>query len=438
MNILSTITQFTRQHSLLESNALHITAVSGGADSVCLLLCMMELGYRVHAAHCNFMLRGDESLRDEQFVSDLCLRLGVPLSIAHFDTREYAALHKVSIEMAARQLRYAYFEQLRRDLGAATICVAHHSDDQAETVLMNLLRGTGIEGMTGMKPRNGNIVRPLLCLSRNDIEQWLKERGQTWVTDSTNMVADVLRNKLRLQAIPLLEQIYPGATQNIVRSAQWAAEAFAVYRKNMAETIARIVSDGSVRLDALMAEPSAESILFEWLQPYGFTPATIAAIRLDALEQGRQWLSATHRLTFHQGALVLTPIRPERPTLRIPETGRYIYDDTTTFTIKVVDDATVSRDANVATLDADKVKMPLTIRPVMEGDRFHPFGMRGTKLVSDYLTDRKMSIDEKLQQLAVNDAQGRIIWLVGQRSDQRFCVDRSTKRTMVLSELPNS
>ena len=193
------VSDFIGKHQLLSHEGLHLVALSGGPDSVALLLVLRELGYKIEAAHCNFHLRGEESDRDEEFVKSLCNKLDIPFHIIHFDTREYATLHQVSVEMAARDLRYGYFRQLCQDIGAASVCVAHHRDDAVETLLMNLLRGSGIHGLTGIRPKNGAIVRPLLCVSREEIEQYLHSIGQDYVTDSTNLVNDVMRNKIRLE-----------------------------------------------------------------------------------------------------------------------------------------------------------------------------------------------------------------------------------------------
>ena len=205
----SKVEAYINKHKLLETSNLYLAALSGGADSVALLLLLKEGGFNVHAAHCNFRLRGAESDRDEAFCVELCRQQGVELHRAHFDTREYAAVHKVSIEMAARELRYRWFSQLREDIGASGVCVAHHRDDSVETVLLNLVRGTGLRGLTGIQPRNGDVLRPLLCVSRAEIEQYLTDRGQGYVTDSTNLEADVMRNKIRLQLIPLLKTLNP-------------------------------------------------------------------------------------------------------------------------------------------------------------------------------------------------------------------------------------
>ena len=398
---------------------------------------MKELGYRIEAVHCNFHLRGDESDRDEKFVIELCKKNDVAIHLTHFDTKTYASLHQVSIEMAARQLRYHYFEQLRNDIGAHSVCVAHHLDDSVETMLLNLIRGTSIEGLTGIKWRNGHIVRPLLCVRRNDIEQWLKERGQDYVTDSTNLVADVQRNQLRLDIIPRLEQMNPGVVNNIVRTAGWMSEVNCVYQDAMRQTLSKIVKDDAIRQDDLFAQPSAECVLFEWLTPFGFTPATIAAIytklTTQELEEGLQWLSPTHQLVTH-GQQLIVALRPEeRPTLPLPEPGNYHYDDLTSFSIKILDSNTISFEADVATLDADKITFPITIRPVQQGDRFQPFGMKGSKLVSDYLTDAKLSIIEKQRQLVLTNADGRILWLVGRRTDGRFAIRKATRRTLLVN-----
>ena len=188
------IKDYISQNNLLTDGTTVVVGLSGGADSTALLLILIRLGYRVHAVHCNFHLRGDESNRDQQFVTDLCNRLGIELEICQYDTQKYASEHGISIEMAARELRYADFERIMQKCGACAVCIAHHRDDSVETVLLNLIRGTGI------KPRNGNIIRPLLCVSRQEIEDWLKEIGQPYVTDSTNLESDYTRNT-RLQLV---------------------------------------------------------------------------------------------------------------------------------------------------------------------------------------------------------------------------------------------
>lgn len=435
MRFLDTIAQFIERQHLLNREKRYLVALSGGADSVCMLMVMHQMGYQIEAVHCNFHLRGDESNRDENFVKELCKQLHIELHLIHFDTITYAKTHQVSIEMAARELRYRYFEELRQDIGADGICVAHHQDDSVETILMNLLRGTGIHGLTGIKARNGYILRPLLCVSRNEITAWLEEQKQPFITDSSNLEADVTRNKIRLNIIPQLKDINPSACQQILTTAQRLNEAAAVYDETMRETLSRIKSNDSIDVNTLIQEPSPESILFEWLMPLGFSPKIIESISLslNTLQAGKEWQSASHQLTFNQGRLMVEPVTDELPTLRIPETGNYIYHETAKLRIELIHGQHIEKDPSKASLDASKVHFPLTLRPIRTGDRFQPFGMKGTKLVSDYLTDRHISIFEKRRTLVLCDRDGQIIWLVNHRPDTHFCINDISQETLAFS-----
>lgn len=432
--VINKVAEFIARHELLTKNGLHLVALSGGADSVALLLVLQRLGYRVEAAHCNFRLRGDESDRDEAFVRQLCEERGVPLHLIHFDTKTYAALHQVSIEMAARELRYGYFEQLRQDIGATDVCVAHHRDDAVETLLMNLLRGTGIHGLTGIRPRNGHIVRPLLGVSRQEIVEHLDSIGQPYVTDSTNLVNDVLRNKLRLDVLPLLRTLNPRASENIYRTACRMAEAEKVYNAAMESAKKRVTTaDCTLSINALKQEPSPEYVLFELLSPLGFSPDSIEQIAacLDA-QTGRSFCSETHELLFDRGQIVVQERQSLPSSLVIPETGVYVYGERKV-RVEQTSDITISRDPAVATLDAALVRFPLTVCPVREGDRFQPYGMQGSRLVSDFLTDRKQNLFDRRRQLVITDASGAILWLVGQRTDHRFRVTDATATVLRLS-----
>ena len=448
------ISDYISKHSLLSRDALHLVALSGGADSVALLRILRDLDYKIEAAHCNFHLRGSESDRDEAFVRQLCDSLGIKLHLIHFDTETYASVHQVSIEMAARELRYGYFRSLCKDIGAETVCVAHHRDDAVETFLMNLLRGSGIHGLTGIRPKNGPIVRPLLCVGRQDILDYLHSIGQDYVTDSTNLESIVLRNKLRLQVLPLLKQLNPKAVENIDKTANYLREAEKVYnayfagnpdrgqvpvRNNPAQMSDRYLSPVRIPLDEITKQPSAECFLHEWLAPYGFNPSQIAQI-LDDLtgESGREFLSATHTLLIDRSQLVLEPKQAEIKPLRIPEAGNYRFLPEILFSVKLTDDISISKSAECATLDAANIQFPLTVRQVASGDAFCPFGMEGRKLVSDFLTDRKISLLEKRRQLVITAANGDIIWLVGQRTDHRYRITASTRQVLSITLNHNS
>ena len=434
----SKVGDYIKKHKLLNANDLYLVALSGGADSVALLLLLKEAGYNVHAAHCNFHLRGAESDRDEAFCVELCQQLGVELHRAHFDTREYAELHKVSIEMAARELRYKWFDQLRQDMGAAGICVAHHRDDSVETVLLNLVRGTGLRGLTGIQPRNGFILRPFLCVSRAEIEAFLSGRGQKYVTDSTNLEADVLRNKVRLQVLPLLCELNPAVSENIQRTAENLVEA-----QKILDAISDNYKDSNIlELSELEKYGSSEYVVFEWLKNYGFNGSQVhqildadsggivsSASGYDVLKDRTRLIVEKTDVTYqaHRNVISMTSKR-----IVVPEEGTYILDENSK--VKVRKCAVyVSKNPKIATLDADKVVFPLTIRRVEEGDWMVPYGMKGRKLLSDLMTDLKKTVFEKRRQLVVVDAQGVIVWAVGLRTSQRVAVSDATGSVLEFS-----
>ena len=427
--MLSKVKDYIKKHNLLNSNDLYLVALSGGVDSVALLLLLDEMGCQLHAVHCNFHLRGEESDRDEHFCEQLCQQKNIPFHRIHFDTLTYAEAHKISVEMAARELRYRYFEQLREDIGAAGVCVAHHRDDTVETVILNLVRGTGLRGLTGIQPKNGNILRPLLGVSRAEIEEYLRKKGQEYVTDHTNLETDVLRNKVRLQVIPLLRQLNPAVSENIQRTTENLSDAQAVLDAVMLPY--QHVKE--LDLNQLTDTASREYITFEWLKNYGFNGAQVRQI-LTA-ETGRVFSSPQgYDVLVDRGHLLVEPSLKPMKNLRIPEEGTYVLDDQTRISVKT-EPVWISRDAAVATVDVSRVRFPLTVRRVEEGDWMIPFGMEGRKLLSDLMTDRKMTVFEKRRQLVVVDGEGNMVWLVGIRTDNRCRVSSDT--TEVLSFYTN-
>lgn len=441
--MLNKVARYVAEHHLLKPDGHYLIALSGGADSVGMLLIAKELGWNVEAIHCNFKLRGTESDRDEKFCQQLCRKYDVPLHLVHFDTRSYAALHKQSIEMAARELRYNYFEQLSHDLEMDGIFVAHHQDDSVETLLMNLVRGTGVNGLRGIRPvqRWGTltVIRPLLSVNRHEIEDFLHQRGQDFVTDSSNMVPDVVRNKIRLQVIPLLKTINPAAVDNMAKTAERVDEAAHVYEEVMLSEVERIRQPlaGGV-FSAPIAAINCESVLYYLLKDYGFAPAQVEQIyaRLHGSSVGTTYSAGNYTLVVDRTHILLgETAENDFSPKRIPEEGNYVFGDDLKLKISRFHrtaDFSPSKDADVATLDDETVAFPLTLRAVREGDRFHPFGMKGCKLVSDYLTDRKRSLLEKRRQLVVEDAEGKLVWLVGERTDNRCRITENTQQILLL------
>ena len=441
--MLNKIKQFIASEHLLQVDALYLVALSGGADSVALLLCLKELGYRVEAVHCNFHLRGEESLRDEQFCEDLCQRENIPLHKVHFDTQAYADLHKVSIEMAARELRYRYFFQLKEALGADGVCVGHHKEDSVETILINLVRGTGLSGLMGIRPRNHDVIRPLLCVTRQEIEDYLRQQAVSFVTDSTNLIDDVVRNKIRLNVLPQLSEINPSVTDAILTTANHLSEVEAIVQESLKEALGKAVSfinsatqvssnslsnePFQLDLSVVRTFPSSSYLLFYILKPLGFSSSQIVEMisHLDG-QTGQLWYSPSHELTHDRGVFMVLPREEAEPRqLVIPETGRYVYDEQ--LSLRLTERALTpssnvffSKVPTIVDLDASSIRFPLTLRRVAEGDRFTPLGMRGTQLMSDFLTNLKRNRFEKRNQLVLLDATGTILWVLGLRINDRF------------------
>ena len=349
----------------------------------------------------------------------------MPLSVKHFDTREEARRRGISIEMAARDLRYEWFRSMRNAVddpathlpGLQTpVAVAHHLDDQAETLLLNLIRGTGLRGMAGMHPRHDGIIRPLLCLSREEILQYLERRGQTYVTDSTNNERDALRNRLRLDVVPLLRSLNPAAVRHLSLACENVRHSLPYYIKGIDAAFA----ESDVTEDTFpLASLSGRTLLHEWLAGKGFNASQEQEmLGAAAMETGRMWHSRSHSVLRDRDALLVTPREPVaalQPELRqeiVTAIGRTGPD--------------------VAYFDADLLAGPIEVRPVRRGDSFVPFGMTGRKLVSDYLTDRKMNRLQKAAQY-VATCGGEIIWLIGQRSDNRFRVGKNTRHILKLT-----
>lgn len=434
------IEKYISRYELLSHNGFYLVALSGGPDSVALLLLLKDLGYHIEAVHCNFHLRGAESDRDENFCIELCNKHGMALHRVHFDTMAYADLHHMSIEMAARELRYRYFEQLRTDLQADAICVAHHRDDQVETVLLHLIRGTGIKGLTGMKPKNGRIVRPFLGVSHQDILDYLSSRHQDYVIDSTNLERDAQRNQLRLDIIPLMEKMNSAAKANIARTATILSDIQSFTEQQLYTFATSIQRDGSYNFSAIQNNVHGKLVLWYILNDKGFNRQQLDEM-YACTDTNKEWLS-NHYVAFIEKDILHIISRDiwyaHLPSLRIPECGTYCYSfsdqESRKFRIQEItaDSVTIDKRPQYAFLDADKITFPLTIRPTSQGDRFIPFGMKGSKLISDFMKDQKLSILQRKRQLIIADSQGKVIWIVGQRIDNRVAVSQTTKKMIVI------
>ena len=412
---------YIRQHHLLEEGARVLVGLSGGPDSVCLARILDSLGYGVVAVHCNFHLRGDESLRDEQFVVSLCQQMGWELHRVDFDTQTYAQHRKISIEMAARELRYEHFRSLLHDTQACVIAVGYHQDDNIETLLLNAVRGTGIRGLCGMQPRNNDVVRPLLCLTRQEILAHLADIQQDFVTDHTNLEDAYARNKVRLDVLPLLEHINPGAMKNLASTQENLAEVMKVYQQAMQQSLAECVEQRAngeiyIHIAKLQSHPSPISILHETLSPLGFNKAQMEDMLHTLHESGKVFTAEGRRALVDRQHIIV-----EAAHYPMPAIHQEVVD---------VQDLHMQKDPSHAYLDADKLHGELTLRTPRTGDTFAPFGMGGKrKLLSDFLTDQKLSLFEKEHQPLLMDG-NEIAWVVGRRSSELYRVDEHTKRVL--------
>lgn len=427
-----------RDRQLLPPSSKPLVALSGGADSVALLRLLEQSGFEFEAAHCNFHLRGEEANRDQQFVESLCRQRNIPLHVAHFQTSEYALQKGISIEMAARELRYRFFEETLKNQGLTHIVVAHHRDDNAETMLLNLLRGTGLRGLTGMKWQNGKIVRPLLGASKQDILDYLEEIGQPFVTDSSNLVADVRRNRIRLQILPALKEIYPSAVDSLLQTASHLEESLALQEhcvRQLQHTFCRPQPDGSLHIliKSLLSSPTPNLLLFETLRPWQFNSAQIVEILQSIKHTGAQFHSAKAVLAINREVLIVQPdqqIEFSEQTFTPPAEILTPWGKLKADYISPNELQTLKCAPNTALIDADKTTSLLTLRLVQSGDKFQPFGMRGCKSVSRFLIDAKVPSIEKERQTVVCD-HDKIVWLTGHRIAQPFAI-RSDKTRQIL------
>lgn len=434
------VQSFINKEQLLLPQAKVIVGLSGGADSVALLHILHSLGYQCIAAHCNFKLRNEESDRDESFVREFVDEFKIPAHFINFETIEYAKSHNISIEMAARDLRYAWFEKIRIEQDASAIAVAHHIDDNVETLLMNLVRGTGLRGMTGIPVRNGHIIRPMLCFTREEILEYLVRYNLEFVEDSTNASSDYMRNIFRNEVIPLLEQINP-AVKNILSQTidrfKGIQSEFQTYMSILSTKIVEYQNDEIyIDIEMLKNEPHPATVLFELTYSYGFHSDQIQDIvnQLDGIS-GKIFNSDTHRLLKDRKKLIIKKIDIIDSTeLAISESLEEVFSPIhLQFLLQNNStDFKISTQSNRVHIDADKLKFPLIIRIWREGDSFVPFGMKGHKKISDFYIDQKLSIHEKEKTYLLVSGQD-IVWVIGLRIDNRFRITEKTKRILEVS-----
>jgi tRNA(Ile)-lysidine synthase len=416
-----------------------LIAISGGVDSVVLTHLCKESGLKISLAHCNFHLRGEESDGDELFVQEFADALDLEVFTEHFDTEAYAKASKTSVQMAARDLRYQWFRELQRDMKFDYLLTAHHSNDDLETFMINFIRGTGLDGITGIPEIKEGILRPLLAFSRNEIEDYAHKNHLKWREDSSNAATKYLRNKIRHEIIPGLEELNPQLLQGFKKTQQHLKESALLVEDYISAIFPKIAAENqdgySFNIKLLKSIPNTKAILYELFKPFGFTEWDDVLHLLDA-QSGKVVYSKTHRLIKDREEILLTTIPSEEDNMEfeISEEEAVLMLPVGTFHLEEVE-AVSEANHNEIFVDKNKLDFPLIVRKWQKGDYFFPFGMEGKKKLSKFFKDNKLSLPQK-ENSRVLSSNDKVVWVIGHRADARFAVDPSTSKILKITYTP--
>jgi tRNA(Ile)-lysidine synthase len=418
--------------SFLKGKKLLI-ACSGGLDSVVLTHLMKNLNSEIALAHCNFSLRGKESDGDEMFVIGLAKNMQISVFAETFDTKKYAKEHKISTQMAARDLRYAWFDEILKDFKFDYLLTAHHLDDTLETFFINLSRGTGLTGLAGIPKKNNKIIRPLLNFSREEILKYAEENNLKWREDSSNLKTDYLRNKLRLEVLPQFKETNEALlknfqkTQRNIQASQNLIEDYTALVYNL--VVSEAVDSYKINIPKIKELPHTDALLYELLNGFGFTEWEDVSNLLDA-QTGKQLFSKTHRLIKNREELVLTEIDLEKRNDEFLVSEEEI---TSPINLKIEPSKYIGEtEKNLIYVASEKLNFPLKLRKWKRGDSFQPFGMKGKKKLSKFFKDEKIPLNEK-EKIWLLLSDEKIVWVIGHRMDDRFKVTENTKRILKIT-----
>lgn len=416
-----------------------LVACSGGIDSVVLAHILDSLEYDIALAHCNFQLRGGESDEDERFVSGLADKLEVAFFAKKFDTEHHAKLHKLSIQVAARELRYEWFEQLRQTMEYDYVLTAHHADDDLETFLINLSRGSGLRGLTGIPQFSDRAIRPLLDFSKQQLFDYAKSQQLYWREDSSNAKTEYLRNQIRQDVVPPYKNVVPHLLANFIKSRDYLSGSQQLVG-DYVDLVTKLVmtqkgADYAIAIDKLEDLPHSSLLLYELLQPFGFTAWQDVYQLVDA-QSGKQLFSKTHRLLKDRSQLLVSPIPDDEPQeqLLIAEQTQELFAPIELH-FEPCDRFQITN-ANTVFVDTDLLKYPLLLRKWKEGDYIQPFGMQGKKKLSKLFKDEKLSLMAK-EKMWVLCSDQTVFWVVGLKLDDRYKVTKDTKNILKITYLPN-
>jgi tRNA(Ile)-lysidine synthase len=447
MSLVHRFQQHIREKHFFEDQDLLIVACSGGIDSVVLCDLLHASSIPFQLAHMNFQLREAESDRDEQFVIDLSTKYEAGVTVKKVDAESYASAHGVSIQVAARELRYSWFNEL---LGAAAvkrkfILTAHHRDDSIETSCLHFFRGTGIRGLTGIPERNGQIMRPLLPFSRGQILEYATEKQLKWVEDSSNLSDKYSRNYIRHHLIPAAEKLFPTVKDNLYHNLQRLSEVNEIYQQSIQRILKKLVlEEGNgfkIPVAKLINSQPLQTIVFECFHPFGFHASQVQEIVSFCSSAPGSWMeSSSHKLIRHGKWLLVHSKTGEAETdLQVIDQDAGTIETPTGklhFSYQETQPLHIHKSPNFALLDESKIEFPLILRKWKPGDYFYPFGMEKKKKVARFLIDQKISVKQK-EQVLVLEMNKRILWIVGMRIDNRFRVSPSTKKALQIEWTAN-
>ena len=431
---------YIEEHSLFPAQHKVLLTVSGGVDSMVMLHLTHACGFSFAVAHCNFHLRDAESDADEQLVRKACKTLGVDLYVQHFKTTDYAKEKNVSIQVAARELRYHWFSQLCSEKGFYSVATAHNKNDVAETILLNLTRGAGLKGLTGIKPKTQGLVRPLLFAFRSEIENYANTQRIAYRNDSSNAQIKYARNRIRHRVLPELEKINEGVVDNIYSTSLFLGETWlaidAMNQEFKEKASSNVETEVHYSIDKLLGYPFRQVFLVEELIAFGFSPALVFDIEKSLSTQpGKAFYSQNFQMVRDRESLIISPIKKETGIVeqKIDEGNTQIQHPIAMQFEVITPDASfeIPKSSAVATLDYSELKFPLTLRLWRKGDWFIPFGMRGHKKVSDFLIDQKVPLHRK-DSIYVLESNGDIVWVVGYRTDNRYRVNEGCNKIFMV------
>ena len=416
-----------------------LLAVSGGVDSMVMLELFARSSFKFGIAHCNFKLRGKDSFADEQLVRETAGRLGAEFHFIRFNTMAYANKRHISMEMAARTLRYSWFKEITDSFGYTHVATAHHREDAEETFLLNLGRGTGIRELYGIPPTSGNIIRPMRYFSKNDIIGFASEQGVAYREDATNNEDICQRNIVRHHILPELRKLNPYFDSNMDKSMRILHAQGSIYFNHIKEVASQLLKPEeygySISLERVAKLPFPETYLFEILHPYGFNIEQIETLlNPNTGDKGKRWFSKSHCIWKYGDDLILQPQQNDTPDCHIiRQTPDGLQHNCPFLHFEIqTKNGTFTPDNNVAYLDMDKLIFPLKVRYWQAGDRFVPLGMLGNKKLSDFFTDIKLNGAQKELTPLLCNGNGDILWVIGHRIDNRYRITGITARMLVI------